>query len=80
MFCKAISLYSDEHSGEAQEGVSNYLFTGGLNTREERPVGITVGTEKKNTRGPLAEGLLCVLWTEWVTHHAERKKGVLSHN
>lgn len=56
MFCEAIRLYSDEHSGEAQEGVSNYLFTDGLNTMEGRPMGITLGTEKKNTRGPLAEG------------------------
>lgn len=56
MFCEAIRLYSDEHSGDTQEGVSNYLFTGGLNTREGRPTGITLGTEKKSTRGPLAEG------------------------
>lgn len=50
MFCEAIRLYSDEHSREAQEGVSNYVFTDGLNTMEGRPMGITLGAKKKYQR------------------------------
>lgn len=76
MFCEAIRLYSDEHSGEAQEGVSNYLFTDGLNTRGGRPMGITLGTEKKSTRGYCVS---CGL-NELRILHAKRKRGVLSHN
>lgn len=77
-FCEAIRLYSDEHSGEAQEGVSNYLFTDGLNTREGRPMGITLGTEKKNTRGPLTEGY-CVSCGLNELRIMQRGKGVCCH-
>lgn len=27
MFCEAVRLYRDEHGGEAQEGVSNIIYS-----------------------------------------------------
>jgi len=55
MFCEALRFYSDERSREAQESITNYVFTDGLNTVEGRPMGDAVGKEKKNTRESLTE-------------------------
>lgn len=55
MFCEALRLYSDECSREAQEGISNYVFTKGLNTVERRPMSNILGKKKKNTRDSLTE-------------------------
>lgn len=48
MFCEVLRFCGDEHSREAQEGISNCVFTEGLNTVERRPMGNTLGKEKKN--------------------------------
>lgn len=80
LFCEALSLYSDEHRREAQEGISNYVLTDGLNTMEGRPMGSTLGKEKKNTKRVSHWRLLCILCTEPVTNPAGGKRGAWSHN
>lgn len=57
--------------------VINYSLNG-LNTREDRPMCITLGTENKNTRGPLAEGY-CMSCELNELQIMQRGKGVYCH-